>query len=347
MRAQTLVHGVAEPDRDRFGPLFRNGAVARLAAAVLTGRDATAWVTVWPAGSPGERSPAPWCSARSRPGDSVTTGIPFSSGQTVEVSGPIRRPFPPGTNVALVECEAPDGVLPTQPVGVRPGQHPVAAHSIIPARRLVHLPQLPALCPPRPRPVGPSTITCGDTAADRVRGGHVRQTTTTSPNPHSSPRPSASTPSPERRCAPTRVTAAWPPPPPPSASLSTVIASSTTAVADGANSSTVTVTLIGSERRDNTVPIPGAPVTLAGNSGTSSDHHPSVGHHRHVGCGHLHRHRRDRRDGDLHGVTAAVDRRPSRRPVTFQAPPSRRSIRRCPPRPPANRPTGPRPRPSP
>ena len=45
----------------------------------------------------------------------VTAGTPFSSGQTVQVSAPTGSGLPTGTNVTLVECAAPNGVLPTLP----------------------------------------------------------------------------------------------------------------------------------------------------------------------------------------------------------------------------------------
>jgi hypothetical protein len=48
-------------------------------------------------------------------GDTVIPGTPYSSGQTVEISVPAENVLVANTNVEILECEAPNGVLPTQP----------------------------------------------------------------------------------------------------------------------------------------------------------------------------------------------------------------------------------------
>ena len=49
------------------------------------------------------------------PIDSYTPDSPFSSGQVVSVVVPANSVFAPGVQISIVECAAPDGVLPTMP----------------------------------------------------------------------------------------------------------------------------------------------------------------------------------------------------------------------------------------
>src|SRR5580693_6494352 len=49
------------------------------------------------------------------PTTSFTAGTPFSSGQVLEVKVPANTVLPQSQNVVIVECAAPNGVLPTQP----------------------------------------------------------------------------------------------------------------------------------------------------------------------------------------------------------------------------------------
>ena len=75
-------------------------------------------------------------------------------------------PFAPGTNVVLVECEAPNGVLPTKTSECDPG-NTQSADSIIanPSGGFTYSDyQLYAL-PDTGGELGPSTITCGDSVA--------------------------------------------------------------------------------------------------------------------------------------------------------------------------------------
>ena len=44
-----------------------------------------------------------------------TAGIPFSSGQSINVVIPANGVFSPTTNVNIVECSAPGGIVPTDP----------------------------------------------------------------------------------------------------------------------------------------------------------------------------------------------------------------------------------------
>jgi hypothetical protein len=98
-------------------------------------------------------------------GQTITPGTPFSSGQTVTVQAP-SGPFTPGTNIVLVECEAPNGVLPTKTSECDPG-NTQSADSILAGSNggfTYSNYQLYAL-PDTGGQLGPSTITCGDTAA--------------------------------------------------------------------------------------------------------------------------------------------------------------------------------------
>jgi hypothetical protein len=44
-----------------------------------------------------------------------TVGAPFASGQNVNVVVPANRVLPANTSVNIVECSAPDGVIPANP----------------------------------------------------------------------------------------------------------------------------------------------------------------------------------------------------------------------------------------
>ena len=62
----------------------------------------------------------------------VASGTPYSSGQTVKVTAPSGSGLPTGTNVTIVECAAPNGVLPTLPSQCDPS-NTASADSINPA----------------------------------------------------------------------------------------------------------------------------------------------------------------------------------------------------------------------
>jgi len=94
----------------------------------------------------------------------VTAGTPFSSGQTVKVTAPAGSGLPTGSNVTLVECAAPNGVLPTLPSQCDPGDtqsgdsiNPAANGSFTYSQYQLYILPDPAF--------GPSAIVCGNTAA--------------------------------------------------------------------------------------------------------------------------------------------------------------------------------------
>jgi hypothetical protein len=97
-------------------------------------------------------------------GSPITPGIPYSSGQTVTVSAPSGSGLPSGANVTLVECAAPNGVLPTLPSQCDPS-NTQSGDSINPAAdgsftysqyQLYALPDAN---------LAPSAIVCGNTLA--------------------------------------------------------------------------------------------------------------------------------------------------------------------------------------
>ncbi len=94
----------------------------------------------------------------------VAAGTPYSSGQTVKVTAPSGSGLPTGANVTLVECAAPNGVLPTLPSQCDPG-NTQSGDSINPAADgsfTYSQYQLYALPDPG---LSPSAITCGNTVA--------------------------------------------------------------------------------------------------------------------------------------------------------------------------------------
>jgi hypothetical protein len=96
-------------------------------------------------------------------GQTVTPGKPFSSGQTVTVQAPSGSPLTPGLNVEILECAAPNGVLPTLPTQC--DSETKSADTIIPAADVSFTYsnyQLYILPDPN---FGASPITCGATAA--------------------------------------------------------------------------------------------------------------------------------------------------------------------------------------
>jgi hypothetical protein len=64
-------------------------------------------------------------------GQAVAPGTPFSSGQTISIQVPANTLLTPHANVVIVECAAPNGVLPTLPSECDTGT--VQGSSIIPA----------------------------------------------------------------------------------------------------------------------------------------------------------------------------------------------------------------------
>jgi hypothetical protein len=97
-------------------------------------------------------------------GQTITAGTPYSSGQSVKVTAPAGSGLPTGANVVLVECAAPNGVLPTLPSECDPG-NTQSGPSINPAADgsfTLNNYQLYALPDPN---LSPSSIVCGNTVA--------------------------------------------------------------------------------------------------------------------------------------------------------------------------------------
>ncbi len=201
-------------------------------------------------------------------GQAVTTGTPFSSGQTVEVSVPANTVLLASQNVEIEECADPGGVLPTQPSEC--DTNTLSQDTIIPGADgsfTYRSYQVYAVPDPLIGDAATSAVDCNltdecvlgifDNVDDFTQPHFFSQGFYTNPTADDSGDNPGDGSAPQAAAAP-------------SASLSTVSASPTTAVADGVSSSTVTVTLNGQNATKATVPIPGAPVTLAADSGTHS-----------------------------------------------------------------------------
>ena len=198
-------------------------------------------------------------------GYTVTPGTPFSAGQTISVQVPANSVLSPTQAVKIVECAAPGGVLPTTTNTCDPAQT-VQGDQIKPnADGSFTYDNYQTLALPDPQS-GPSDIDCdltdecvlyigenyNDLSAPHFwsQGFYVAPNATDSGiNPGDGSPPSAATT--------------------PSGSLSTVAAGPSSAVADGNDASTVTVTLLGLNGQNATVPIAGAPVSLSQGSGHS------------------------------------------------------------------------------
>jgi hypothetical protein len=100
-------------------------------------------------------------------GQTVTPGTPFSSGQVITVAVPPETTLTPNAGVRIIECAAPNGVLPTLPSQCDPTT--IQGESVIPAADgsfAIHDYQLFAL--PDVVSLGESPTgspKCGDTAA--------------------------------------------------------------------------------------------------------------------------------------------------------------------------------------
>ncbi len=201
-------------------------------------------------------------------GQAVTTGTPFSSGQTIEVQVPTNTVLTPDINVVIEECAAPGGVLPTLPSEC--DSNTFSQNTIIPAADgsfTFNAYQVYALPDVLIGDTADSPVDCNLTN-ECVLGIFDSVEDFTQPHFFSqgfyvNPTAGDTGDDPGDGSAPTAATA-------PSASLSTVTANPTTAVADGTSSSTITVTLNGQNSSKATVPIPSAPVTLTASSGTHS-----------------------------------------------------------------------------
>src|ERR1700722_196356 len=201
-----------------------------------------------------------------------TANTPFSSGQKINVVVPANSLFISTSNVNIVECAAPNGVLPTLPLDCDgntiqgPTILPNTDGSINLQTQNYGLYQVFAL---------PDSITLGETATNQVVCGNSAATECvlyigenqgdfTAPHVFSQPfnvvaNADDQSENPGDGSAPAVPSA-------PSATLSTVVASATTVAADGTDQSTVTVTLLGTRN----VPVPNKTVTLSQGTGQST-----------------------------------------------------------------------------
>ena len=245
----------------RFGPL----ALAPIAfVAAITAFFALAGAT-----TPTQGSSVPNAAMPVAP---FTAGTPFSSGQAINVVVPANSLFVPTSSVNILERAAPDGVVPTLPIECDgntiqgPTILPNSDGSINLEEQGYALYQLYAL---------PDSVSLGESSVGQVNCGNTSATECvlyigdnqgdfTQPHVFSQPfyieaNADDEGENPGDGSAPA-VPAA------PSATLSTVAVSPTAVTADGADQSTVTVTLFGTGK----VPVPGKTVTLSQGTGKST-----------------------------------------------------------------------------
>jgi hypothetical protein len=194
-------------------------------------------------------------------------GTPFSSGQPINVVVPANSIFLPTSGINIVECAAPGGVDPTLPAEC--DGNTINIGTILPnSDGSFTFTGYPIYALPDSILLGEgasNAVTCGVTAATEcVLYIGNDQTNFTAPHVFSQPfsvlaNADDGGESPGDGSLPTAPTA-------PSASLSTAVASPSTAVADGGDTSTVTVTLEGT----GSVPVPGKTVTLSQGAGKST-----------------------------------------------------------------------------
>jgi hypothetical protein len=201
-----------------------------------------------------------------------TANTPFSSGQFVNVVVPANSLFVSTSSVNIVECAAPNGVLPTLPNEC--DGNTIQGNTILPntdgsinlqtqGYGLFPLYALPDSVTLEETPS--SAVTCGNTAATEcVLYIGDAQGDFTQPHVFSQPfyieaNADDKGEAPGDGSAPAVPTA-------PSATLSTVVAAPTTVTADGTDQSTVTVTLLGT----GNVPVPDKTVTLSQGPGQST-----------------------------------------------------------------------------
>jgi Bacterial Ig-like domain (group 1) len=201
-----------------------------------------------------------------------TANTPYSSGQEINVVVPANSLFVQTSNVNIVECAAPNGVLPTLPLEC--DGNTIQGPTILPnTDGSINLQEqgygpYQVFALPDSISLGESAsnqVTCGNTAATEcVLYIGDNQGDFTAPHVFSQPfniEPNADDKgeNPGDGSAPTVPTA-------PSGTLSTAVAAPSTVAADGADQSTVTVTLLGT----GSVPVPGKTVTLSQGSGQST-----------------------------------------------------------------------------
>ena len=194
-----------------------------------------------------------------------TGGTPFASGQNINVVIPANSVFSPNANLAVVECSAPDGVIPMLPAACDgntiqgPTLKPNADGSVnfeTETSSLYTVFSLPNYFTLGENPGGP---VCGNTAATEcILYIGENQNDFTKPHLWSQPffidssATDSGTPAGDGS-APPAATA-------PSAALSTAVASPTANVANGKDESVVTVTLLGI----GNVPVANQTVALTG-----------------------------------------------------------------------------------
>jgi len=215
------------------------------------------------------------------PGSAVPIGAvahaPFASGQLINVVIPANSAFaaPDNTaNINIVECSAPAGVPPTNPIAC--DGNTIQGSTIIPNAdgsftsdnyQVFALPDSFTLGE------GSSGPICGNTAGTECIlyiGNNQNDFT----KPHLWSQPFFVAPNATDTGSPPGDGSAPPTASAPDPTLSTVVASPTTATADGVDLSTVTVTLIGSTT-SGPVPVSGKTVTLTSLSSTAKISGPS------------------------------------------------------------------------
>jgi Bacterial Ig-like domain (group 1) len=200
---------------------------------------------------------------------------PFSSGQAIDVVVPANSLFTSNEDINILECAAPDGVPPTDPSAC--DGNTIQGDSLSPnadgsidyqafsqtTYTVYALPDAGSLFE------GPSGVTCGDTAATEcILYIGTQQSDFTQPHVWSQPF-FISANGDDLGESPGDGTAASAPATA-DASLSSVVATPSTAVADGEDSSLVTVTLLGTSGTASDIPISGRTVTLSQGSGHSN-----------------------------------------------------------------------------
>ena len=248
--------------RRRWTHLQRAGVGLIAGAAITIGLFAVAGAT-----GPTTGSVVP---NAAQPQSGFTAGIPFASGQAINVVIPANPAFAAPNNtssIQIVECSTPDGVVPAKNIANVCDDWTQQGPTILPnADGSITFAGYTVLAmPDTPGGESSSPITCSNTAATECSlyignnyqddgAAHLwSQPFYISSNSTDSGIPAGD------GSAPAAVTA-------PDPNLSTVVASPTTATADGVDQSTVTVTLLGTA----SVPVGGKAVTLAATTCTPS-----------------------------------------------------------------------------
>jgi hypothetical protein len=208
-------------------------------------------------------------------GDTVTAGTPYVSGQTIDISVPLSvlqsAGMVAGNSLAIEECAAPGGVDPSTPVGNCDGNTHQAGTVLVNSTTGLDFTGYPVFALPDPNLSEFGGTPACDLTDECVLYIGTNQNLASAPHIYSNGffvTPGDGTDdgdSPGDGSAPT-VTAVSP-------TLSTVVPSQSSVVADGAESTTVTVTLLGT----NSGPLAGKNVTLSAGSGGSKITPTAVG----------------------------------------------------------------------